>query len=685
MLIAKMVLGCFLLGQIPNATPPLPPSQSQQSPATLEPIAAIPDARNDVPTPAANKSAPGRPKPPEMIAEAITLPAGSAVTGQPLSLVSALSSTTDRRQQLEVAHGYWNVFQTVAGYHFCLEHSQQLARLKPADNEPASVRLARASATAMLSQSELEATRAQCELARLVRLPAGAALPLPADRPLVGPYRTYFHEMFAGRPAPEPAALMDRILPIRLQAIDDLAVAVQAAEDALLAATEDHQNGRASAAVQIAAGEELLGQRRAFLQTVCDYNRNIADYGLAVTGPATNPQTLTAMLIGPVQQAAVPVASGWSESRAVQPVSATEPIAAPVRSPGEPTLAPPRDSWKSAEPTFAPQNGPKKNEPTLAPPLEQSDVPPSNPLRTPPAPLDSAPSPTAPTRTVNKPTDLHFSPTADRTDNSAAPQAAPLYPALVDALPAACAKQLTIALNLDRSLPQGVGKPLSLADCMLRDAGEDRAATIAAYWLVRQRAAEYQSLFDQHEMLDAFVPLVLDRRLQPSGATEMLRLRAAQTAAQAATRQAHVALIEAQYALALRIGMTGDAAWPLASTLPHSGRYLMKLDAQPQGFAQSWPIRRLAATIPGLGENIQQQAAAVVEADAARIAAVEKYRTGEATLDQALEGIARQTEQTLTLLNTLTDYNRAIAEYVLLVLPPATTADKLVAALVVKS
>ena len=67
---------------------------------------------------------------------------------------------------------------------------------------------------------------------------------------------------------------------------------------------------------------------------------------------------------------------------------------------------------------------------------------------------------------------------------------------------------------------------------------------------------------------------------------------------------------------------------------------------------------------------MQQHAAAVVEADAARVAAAEKYRTGGAPIDQAFDGIAAQTQQTLALLSTLTDYNRAIAEYVLTVLPP---------------
>ncbi len=266
---------------------------------------------------------------------------------------------------------------------------------------------------------------------------------------------------------------------------------------------------------------------------------------------------------------------------------------------------------------------------------------------------------------------------------TAAAATSPLYPALLDAAPGVRAKELTAALHWDRSLPQGIGQPMNLLDCLTRDTGTNRQATINAYWRVRQRAAEYQVLAQQVELLEAFEPLALERRKAPAGAVEMLRLRRAQLAADASLREAHVALIEAQYALALRIGATGDSAWPLASTVPHAGKYLLMVEAQPPAVAQSWPVRRLAATIPGLGESVQQHAAAVVESDAARVAAAEKYRAG-APIDQTIEGVAAQTKLTLALLETLTDYNRAIAEYALTVLPPAVAADKLVPALVLK-
>ena len=124
--------------------------------------------------------------------------------------------------------------------------------------------------------------RAQYELAELVRLPASSPPPLPADAPLVVPYDTKFNQMFASRTPPDGARLSDKTLPIQHQAIEDRAAAVQAADDALAAVIENYQNGRGDAAAVVACSRELLRQQRAFIETVCAYNRNIADYALLV-------------------------------------------------------------------------------------------------------------------------------------------------------------------------------------------------------------------------------------------------------------------------------------------------------------------------------------------------------------------------------------------------------------------
>ena len=331
------------------------------------------------------------------------------------------------------------------------------------------------------------------------------------------------------------------------------------------------------------------------MQSVCEYNGNIAEYGLAVAGPATNPQTLTAMLIGPVPQTAAPVAAGWSDPRAVQPATATEPLANPLRARNEPTPAPPRDGWRGSDPTPAPTApgapNSQKNEPTLAPPRDglqpvgkneapltppggQSGATPTTPPVSILIPAESSPSSESP-RTVRKPASTSPLPSGENNaEGAAVPPPSPLYPALVDAPPSIRAKQLTIALHWDRSLPEGSGKPISLADCISRQSGGDRRATIDAYWLLRQRAAEYQVLLQEGEMLEGLVPAVLDRRHQPAGAAEMLQLRAAQTAAQAAAREARVALVRVTIRLGaaprhdgrsgLALGLDSAALGPLS-------------------------------------------------------------------------------------------------------------------------
>lgn len=723
MQIAGMVLGCLLLGQSPDAFLSPPVSVDRGAPAELEPIRAGSDA-HEQPKSLATKPMPTRLQAPEMVADAMLLPSGSTITGQPWTLVSVLSSTPDRRQQLELTRTYWRLAQAVADYHFCFAHVQRLDRMGASDN---AARLARASAAAALREAELEATRSQCELARLARMPANAAMPLPADRPYVGSYRTYFQELFAGRTPPEQAALVERILPIRKQMVEEQAAAVQAADDALTAVSDDIASGRGNTATATACSQELLRQQQAFIRGVCEYNRNIADYGLAVAPPNSTPQALVAILIGPApaQQTIAPVVSGSERTSGVVPTGATEPLGNPMRQPtqnvpgatplrsewqtpaaprdgakrNEPTLAPPLDSPDKANTTFAPRGGVRqasneapmstprerlfpvgKDQPTLAPPREETPTlaPPREETQAEPINLEDQPLvPVEPrtssslreTRTVQKPTTS---------------VASPLYAALLDVEPAVRAKQLTVALHWDRSLPEAIGKPLSLSDCLMRDGGSDRRGTIEAYWLVRQRAAEYQTLAQQSELLEGLLAVVLERRREPSGAADMLRLHAAQLASQAATRAAHIALIEAQYALATRIGATNESPWPLASTVPHSGGYLLKLESQPQSVVESWPVRRLAATMPALGESVQQHAAAVVEADVARVAAAESYSTAAASVDQAIESIATQTQQTIALLETLTDYNRTIADYALTVLPSSLAGNRLVAALVVQ-
>ncbi len=329
MQVAAMFLGCLLAGQAPDMLLSAPTGQEKRSPAVLEPTIK---AATDVTDAVDRILCPG-------FEQGGFRPAQSAGNGRQCDGIAAGQhvgrSAMDIVQRV-VRNGGPSPAVGVDASLLAPGAGGRRVSLLPgscsggwdgmkSSGGDAALRVAQASAAATLHQAELEATEAQYELARLLRLPGGAALPLPADRPHVGAYRTNFQAMFAGRTPPEPAALMDRILPIRRRAIDEQAAAVQAAEDVLAAATDQQPNGRSDAADVVACSQELLRQQRAFLRTVGDYNRNIAEYALVVTGPAATPQALVAILIGPMQQAipAGAVQTAGANERLVDPDAAS--------------------------------------------------------------------------------------------------------------------------------------------------------------------------------------------------------------------------------------------------------------------------------------------------------------------------------------------------------------------------
>jgi hypothetical protein len=146
-------------------------------------------------------------------------------------------------------------------------------------------------------EAQVGAVAAQQELADLLGLVSNAQLPLAGDPPLVSPYRTYFDTLFAGRVQPPRTRVIDRGLPIRLQAIQDRTLAVQAASSAVRYADDARAKGQTDLPTLLNCHAELARQRRAFLAAVRDYNLEIGEYALAVADPSLPNERLVAMLI----------------------------------------------------------------------------------------------------------------------------------------------------------------------------------------------------------------------------------------------------------------------------------------------------------------------------------------------------------------------------------------------------
>ncbi len=652
--LTAVVVGCLLFGQVPTGEH-VAPTEAEDAASAGGEVAAAEHEEAVEALPSTDERTSGGETPPqrrrltaeEMVAEAIALPADSRLAGRPLTLGGALSSTADRRRQLDVAHAYWRLMQAVALYHAGLDHEKDLDRLDSVAGEAA---LMRAASAASLREAEAEVIGAQYALAAIMLLPPDAPLPLPGDPPHVGPYQTRFGELYSGRIPPARAALINRTLPILRQAIEARASAIQAAEGVLWAVNDGAGTDLPGVLSNM---ERCLRQRQALIASVYQYNCEIASYALAVAGPSIDGASLVGMLIKPAPSRTRPLVAQGQPAVTDRSASEVEPAGLFERAP-----------TPAKRPAASPPPG--EIRPTLAPREERPAEAESAVFERPMVPV-VPPSAEPAFRAANKPVLVE----------PAVLRAPALYDALVGASPAVRTKQLATTLHWDKALPKGIGTPLGLGECLRAGRVVDRRIVVDAYWLVRQRAAEYQVLVQQAQFVE-------DLALLGGQPSAEYQCRAARSTADAALHEAHVALLDAQYELARLMGTASDSAWPLPSTVPHCGRYLLRLDAQPRRLAESWPLRRLAAAIPTLAEGLQQRAAAVVEADAARAAADASYRADGRSIEQALESVHRQTEQSLAFLSTLTQYNRAIAEYALTVLPPSTPSEKLASALVIE-
>ena len=623
---------------------------------------------------------PGRPDsrrvtPEELVARAISSTAMDEIPGEPLSLLAALSNVRGQSERIGVVHAYWRSTLALAKYGVALDENRQLTELNSGT--------ALATSDSTVETARLAAIGAQRRLARTARLPK-SIWPMPSDRPHVRAYKTRFEEIFSSSVPMGLLRLIDRKLPLRLRVIDVRASTVLAAEDSLIALTDSYRAKETDLTSVTAAVKELARHRRAYLEAVCDYNHEIADYTLNVVGQDITGRQLVATLIDVEKNAPVVERhqGGATEIRRqsdVQRAGLIVPRDTDEEAFGEPTPAveePPRETsedetvsnrektaaWTSARETPQPPAGFLESaRETPQPPAGFLEHGQTEGSRSPMTSLDDSSAaesrssgrlPLVPVeRTVLKPL---------LDDGLAAAQ----YSDLLGAEPSIQAGQLVTDLfpNLEGSFDDC--QLVDLHGCLAGRPAEDCHRIINAYWLARLRACVYQVFASRAKHLDELVPIAAGRGLEPSGAEDMLRLRVATLSSNADAMEAHARLLDAQYGLAVAVEHPLDSSWLLPGTSPRCGPYPLKLDAQPRSLAESWPVRWLAVTIPSQPEAVMSRATAVVEADAARANAVDQFADGTLSVDAAMDKIQKQSEYTLAFLDTVTAYNQSIAEYV---------------------
>ena len=398
----------------PSASPVRMVDKAVQPASANEPLGALAAADSgkagdgvDTATAAASLAAS------DLLGHALEPAKTSPLAGHTLTLLQAITPFAGNRNfQLAIARAYWKLAASQGDYNWAVDESDRLDQVATgtAATDSTVMATARASSQARLLEAKLAAVTAQQELADLLSIPPNNPLPLAADPPLVGAYRTYFETLYAGRVPPPRMRLIDRTLPIRREAIETHVAAVQAAASAVHSAEDARAKGQSDLQNLLLCEADLSRQRRSFLAAVRDYNFDIDEYALTVAEPNVPTDRVIGMLIRtrpaasptiapPPAAAAVPPAS--SEPTIVRPAP-TDPLLQPALPPGtRPAPAAASTDAGAATPPASPNVSPTP--PASSPPPVAPTAPttPTTPPSTPPPP-PSAPA-TPPTSTDSTP------------------------------------------------------------------------------------------------------------------------------------------------------------------------------------------------------------------------------------------------------------------------------------------
>jgi len=588
--------------------------------------------------------------------------------GQPWSLVALLERAAGTRTEVAATVAYWKLAAAAAEVtQRQREHHRLRALTEQAQADPA---LAQATAEALLAYREarLHVRLAQLELAQFVRLAPREALPLPADLPLTGVYRTRFEEIFRQRIPPKSAIVMQQTIPLRFEVLQLRTRAVRAAQDDLEALVELVPQGHAGWANLLAAERELGRQQRALLEAVQQYNEDIATYALPLAGESAPAELLASMLIKPGPRTGAPQehAPGgieghdFQEDRLPQPTrDMPREVSQQVETRLERLASRPSPAVQTAGGFAGQSSGPRSGAQRVG--FEE-------PAATFPG-IGSAPGSGAP----------HEGPSAQG-----------LYTGLKQSSAETQLRELVGILHWDRGLPEMAGQAISLPDALGLVTPDKRHELTRAYWQAAEQLARFQALSAAVEQVQTLRSDIWERRREPTGPRAMLAWHVCALETQAELLACQADSLEAQSALSDLAGQPLRGAWLRPSTSPHAGGFQPRLQAQGPAQSQSRQLAAIVARLQHVQVDLQVQAAELVQLDTVRAGLAAEYATRgqDATRGQGLDAILsatrRQTASTRELLATLTLYNEQIADYVFQVLPASLPAGTVVRALVVQ-
>jgi hypothetical protein len=236
----------------------------------------------------------------QLLREFDVLSVQGELPGQPKTLIEIIAASPMHRHS-QVASAYWDLFNAWAKWRRANDWASRLHAI----NEPQALAertllaAARSAGLNEVKQAEHELRNSQSRLAGMVPSLPNSSRILPADLPLVGEYITRYDHFASIRQMDPQSEQIHQQLPEMRSLIKNQADTVVQFNQAYVQVMQGYANGQMSVSSALETIRLAREQDQKLVDSITQYNKNIAQYAFYVAPGAQSPENIVKMLIKP--------------------------------------------------------------------------------------------------------------------------------------------------------------------------------------------------------------------------------------------------------------------------------------------------------------------------------------------------------------------------------------------------
>ena len=215
-----------------------------------------------------------------------------------LAVLLRTTPTMERRQLMD---RYWATYESWGRLVAAKNHLNWLNQIRRPASQHGQALLAgaRAAAQNAILAAEIQLNEAQSKLQQAARRSPTAALPLPADKPLMQTFHTHFEYYSAREPLSYRLQVIDANLPRQMQLMAGCGETTQTLQTAARAYVQSYHQQGSSLAETLAAGKLWQQAEQDLLSAVCQFNQATAEYATTFRPTQTNLQLVNMVIAQP--------------------------------------------------------------------------------------------------------------------------------------------------------------------------------------------------------------------------------------------------------------------------------------------------------------------------------------------------------------------------------------------------